>query len=357
MGHLSALVVALLLPAASPLLLGAVVTTGSLLVSQAPAESQSAEAVAKVARAITVRIEGTGSPGSGVLVKRDGNRYTVLTAWHVVSYNNSGEELDIYTFDGQRHQLEKFSIRRIGQSDTALLAFISLANYTVASIARAISPAEVVYISGFPLNSPERIKNSTAKIIGYTDCDAQVNDGGLLYKISSMQGEKAEKLSFQAHYESSHKFIADPNQDTRSGMSGGPILTGDGLLIGHHNGGLGGASDWGVSIKMGLNRGSITPSTKPNIANYVNSKAVCEIMNAHSAWLQGRLSDAANFSLGAYRADPKAMLFVSDTLNFTLPKLGRFRELCELRATGAQLNNVSLDYICKGDAPELYMPR
>ena len=71
MRHLQALFAALLLPVALPLMLGTAVTTGSLLVYPAPAQAQSAEAVAKVAEAITVRVEGA-TQGSGVLVKRDG---------------------------------------------------------------------------------------------------------------------------------------------------------------------------------------------------------------------------------------------------------------------------------------------
>ena len=110
MRRLPALVAALLLPAAHPMLLGTAVFTGALLVAQATAQGQSAEAVAKIAEAITVRIEGA-TQRSGVLVKRDGNRYTVLTAWHVVSGQRPGEELDIFTPDGQRHKLESGSIK------------------------------------------------------------------------------------------------------------------------------------------------------------------------------------------------------------------------------------------------------
>jgi len=125
MRRLPALVAALLLPAAQPLLLGTALSTASLLVSEAPAQAQSQEAVGKVAEAITVRIEGA-TQGSGVLVKRDGNRYTVLTAWHVVSGQRPGEELDIYTPDGQRHQLEQGSIKRLRQVDMAVLTFLQL---------------------------------------------------------------------------------------------------------------------------------------------------------------------------------------------------------------------------------------
>ena len=86
-----------LLPLGQPLLLGTLgitTATTAVLLQQDPAVAQDASAVARVAKAITVRIEGA-TQGSGVLVKREGNRYTVLTAWHVVSGNRPGEELEI----------------------------------------------------------------------------------------------------------------------------------------------------------------------------------------------------------------------------------------------------------------------
>jgi len=64
MRRLPSLVAVLLVSAASPLLLVTAAFTMALLVSQAPAQAQSAEAVAKVAQAITVRIEGA-TQGSG----------------------------------------------------------------------------------------------------------------------------------------------------------------------------------------------------------------------------------------------------------------------------------------------------
>ena len=82
---LPALAGALLLPVAPTLLLGTAVCTGALLATRFPASAQSVEQAAdKVAQSITVRVEGV-TQGSGVLVKRDGNRYTVLTAWQMVS--------------------------------------------------------------------------------------------------------------------------------------------------------------------------------------------------------------------------------------------------------------------------------
>ena len=152
MRRLPALVAALLLPAAQPLLLSTALSTASLLVSQAPAQAQSQEAVGKVAQAITVRIEGA-TQGSGVLVKRDGNRYTVQTAWHVVSGQRPGEELDIYTPDGQRHPVEQGSIKRLGQVDMAVLTFSSPNSYETARVGdvKSVSSGSSISVSGFPL--------------------------------------------------------------------------------------------------------------------------------------------------------------------------------------------------------------
>jgi hypothetical protein len=83
MRRLPALVAALLLPATPPLLLGTAALTGALLVSLAPAQAQSAEAVAKVAQAITVRIEGA-TQGSGVLVGAATGGRWVVSNRHVV---------------------------------------------------------------------------------------------------------------------------------------------------------------------------------------------------------------------------------------------------------------------------------
>ena len=111
-----ALLSALLLQASQPVALGIATGTAVVSVVQAPANAQSAEAVAKVAQAITVRIEGA-TQGSGVLVKREASTYTVLTAWHVVAGHVRGEELDIETPDGKKYRLNEGSIRKIGEVD------------------------------------------------------------------------------------------------------------------------------------------------------------------------------------------------------------------------------------------------
>ena len=210
MRTLRSLVSILLLPnAISPLLLSSFASTGVLLVAQVPAQAQSSEAVAKAAQAITVRIEGA-TQGSGVLVKRDGNRYTVLTAWHVVSGQKPGEELDVYTPDGTRQQLEQGSIKRLGDVDLAVLTFTSSNSYEVARVGdiKSVSMGNQVWVSGFPLPSSAIPTRLLRFIKGDLIANATV----------------AIPDGYQLLYD---------NQ-TLPGVSGGAVLNAQGQLVGIH---------------------------------------------------------------------------------------------------------------------------
>lgn len=209
MRRLPALVAALLLPAAPPVLMGIAVVSATLLVSQAPAQAQSAEDVAKIAQAITVRVEGA-IQGSGVLVKREGNRYTVLTAWHVVSGQRPGEEVDIYTPDGQRHPIEQGSIKRVGEVDMAVLTFTSASSYEVAPVGdvKSVSSGSSIYVAGFPLPTsavPSRIFRFLKGDVIANATVAIPNGYQLLY-----------------------------SNPTLPGMSGGAVLDAQGQLVGIH---------------------------------------------------------------------------------------------------------------------------
>jgi len=210
MRRLPALLAALLLPAAQPLLLGTALSTASLLVSEAPAQAQSQEAVGKVAQAITVRLETSGAGGSGVLVKRDGNRYTVLTAWHVVSGQRPGEELDIYTSDGQRRLMEQGSIKRLGEVDLAVLTFSSPTAYEVARVGdvKSVAMGSAILVAGFPLASSSVPTRLLRLIKGDVIANATV----------------AIPDGYQLLYD---------NQ-TLPGVSGGAVLNAKGELVGIH---------------------------------------------------------------------------------------------------------------------------
>lgn len=93
---------------------GMLLTNSSRFVSRVPsavaenrdtitAEEKSSQSPCNQAKSITVNILQKGeSWGSGILVDKQGPRYTVLTSAHVLGENSS----QIRTFDGQVYQLK-----------------------------------------------------------------------------------------------------------------------------------------------------------------------------------------------------------------------------------------------------------
>ena len=209
MRHLPGVVAALLLPTVQTLSLPTSGSMATLMVAKAPTQGQSAEAVAKIAQAITVRIEGA-TQGSGVLVRRDGNRYTVLTAWHVVSGQRPGEELDIYTPEGQKHPLEQGSIKRLGDVDLALLTFTSSRFYELAPIGdvQSVSMGSPIFVAGYPLPSSAVPTRLLRLLKGDVIANARV----------------AIPNGYQLLY----------SNPTLPGMSGGAVLNDQGQLVGIH---------------------------------------------------------------------------------------------------------------------------
>ncbi len=205
----------------------------SLLLTQAPAQAHSAPAAARAAQAITVRLEGA-TLGSGVLVKREGNRYKVLTAWHVVSGQRPGEELAIITPDGKQHRLEQGSITRLGSVDLAVLSFLSSSSYAVARIGdpNRLEMGGSVYVAGFPISTSA----VPARILRFLDGRVIANS-----RVAIPNG-------YQLLY----------SNQTQRGMSGGAVLDDSGQLVGIHGQAETDTlptADEGVAIKTGTSQG------------------------------------------------------------------------------------------------------
>lgn len=193
---------------------------------------QANERVAAQAEHFTVRLEGA-TQGSGVLVERQGNIYSVLTSWHVVQDYRQSDELDIYTSDGSRHDADISSIERVGNVDMAIVRFKSSNKYAlpVLSSGKSISSGTKTYVAGFPLPStavPVRILRFTS---GSMIANARV-------KIPS---------GYQLLY----------SNITFPGMSGGSVLDSNGQLIGIHGQGeidSMATQREGIAIKTGTNQ-------------------------------------------------------------------------------------------------------
>lgn len=189
---------------------------------------QTGRQVRDIAKAVTVLVSPQSSSGSGVLIKQEGNSYYVLTAKHVMESTRAGEEADVITADGQSHSINTQAILYLSGVDLALIRFDSDRNYPIATLgnSEAITETDTIYIAGFPLPG-QAITSPTFTIT---------------------KGAITGKGQYQRGYGLIYDNVTQP------GMSGGPILSETGQVIGIH--GLAeGERVQGVAVKAGLNLG------------------------------------------------------------------------------------------------------
>jgi tetratricopeptide (TPR) repeat protein len=214
------------------------VTGSAIPIFVQSAYGSSAIEVGRIAKAVTVLIKSSESNGSGVLIQKNGNIYTVLTAAHVV--RDQPQTFVITTQDGQKYQTT--SINSTKDTDVAVIKFESKTSQQIAKLGDAAKSSEgsTVYVSGFPL-ATQVITNT---IYNFTE----------------------GKVTANATVPLSYGYSLVYSNNTLPGMSGGPVFNTDGELIAIHGRGdfqeNSKASDINenVRIKTGFNLG-ITLST------------------------------------------------------------------------------------------------
>ncbi|MFO0052131.1 MAG: GUN4 domain-containing protein [Dolichospermum sp.] len=181
-------------------------TTTLAIVQYQPVSALTPVQVNDIAKPITVMIGGLDGKGSGVIIAKNGNTYTVLTANHVVKKAGYGL-YEIITYDGQKYPMEN-KAQTLGKLDLALVRFTSSQNYPLAKIAdsRTVKEGATVYNSGFPIPSSS---NNQQRI--YFFITAQITAKG-----------RGENLGYDL-------FLSG---GPRPGISGGPILNDQGEVIG-----------------------------------------------------------------------------------------------------------------------------
>jgi hypothetical protein len=177
-------------------------TTTLAIVQYQPVSALTPVQVNDIAKEITVMIGGLDGKGSGVIVAKNGNTYTVLTANHVIK---EAGVYDVITYDGQKYRIQES--QTLGKLDLALVRFTSSKNYPLAKIAdsRTVKEGSTVYYAGFPAettNQPRNYRFIRADITGRS------------------QNQEGYELSY--------------NGSALPGMSGGPVLNEEGLLIAIH---------------------------------------------------------------------------------------------------------------------------
>ena len=173
---------------------------------------------------LTVRVVKADSAGSGVIVNRQGNIYSVLTNWHVVDSSNPL----ILTADDQEHPLSQ-PPQQLEDVDLALLQFVSEGEYPVATIEGATPRVgDKVYAAGFPMTVGD---NENSLDLG--------NKAFLLTEGEiSLIPTKSLPLGYQLGY----------TNETSIGMSGSPIFNIRGMLVAIHGRGKHRDPGFGVYI-------------------------------------------------------------------------------------------------------------
>ncbi|MEL6495735.1 MAG: GUN4 domain-containing protein [Cyanobacteria bacterium J06623_7] len=188
------------------------------------AQSLRPEEVNLRAKQIIVRIDGA-SFGSGSIIEHNGDRYKVLTNWHVMQ-NQGG--YTVQTIDGRKHEVIPASIQQLEDLDLAIFEFASNQNYQTAELGNSgnANEGQTVYFAGYP-GELRREDNRyyrffTANLVGILP-RATENGYSLIY-----------------------------NGEAFPGMSGGPVFNRQGLMIGVHGEAnvafTGGTSNYAIPI-------------------------------------------------------------------------------------------------------------
>ena len=208
------------------------VTSLLLMLTAVPCQAQTVERVADIAKKITVRIEGA-TQGSGSLYKKEGNRYTVVTAWHVLASNNKDEEISVF-IGGKSYTADRFFRDSDKSIDIGYIIFTSTSTYKPPELGSAFSApmGSEVFVSGFPLET----SSVQERVLRFSD--------GRVIANAKARIARGYQLLYSNY--------------TWPGMSGGPVLNKQGQLVGIH-----GQSELdeqltierGIAVKTGTNQG------------------------------------------------------------------------------------------------------
>jgi Trypsin-like peptidase domain/TPR repeat len=188
--------------------------------------AKSATEINKIAEAITVRIAVEKGNGSGILLQKDGDIYTVLTAAHVVKGESAGQ-LTVTTADDK--QYKPIEVRRYqGDVDLAIVRFRSAGSYQLAELgdSNKLAGGMDIYVAGFP--APTRV--ITEPVFVFRRGQVVANS------------KRVFKDGYALLYDNS----------TLPGMSGGPILDEAGKVVAIHGKG---DREQGTDVKTGYNAG------------------------------------------------------------------------------------------------------
>ncbi|MDX2256382.1 MAG: serine protease [Pseudanabaenaceae cyanobacterium bins.39] len=170
-------------------------------------------AIATTVRILIFNNSGTAiTSGSGVIVGKLGNIYTVLTNLHVLQF---ADRAVILTSDGLSHSLiSKSHTAKFGDNDMAIAQFQSSQQYEVAQIKpESLQVGDRVFAAGFPIYRDRSL---------VTTFELGLQDFRFTEGIVSILPAKSLTQGYKLGY----------SNDIVVGMSGGPIFDASGFLVG-----------------------------------------------------------------------------------------------------------------------------
>jgi tetratricopeptide (TPR) repeat protein len=225
---------------------------GTVLI-QSVAEAKSADEIHDLAQAMSVKIlvqlQGEKAAGSGTIIHRQGNLYTLITNRHVVCKKDlctqlpKGVSYTLVLADGKNLRVDARAIKLLGKDlDLAIIQFRSSRNYAVAKLApqNSLKVDDTVYTAGFPFEKQKFEKQE--------------------FKI---EGGKAIAVVNKRLVEDKGGYTIIYDAETLPGMSGGGVFDENGLLVAVHGVGdlfrknteLGPRPNIYIGRKIGYNRG------------------------------------------------------------------------------------------------------
>ncbi|PHJ58150.1 hypothetical protein VF14_22385 [Nostoc linckia z18] len=133
--------------------LAALLLGTGIVIVQPAATALTPSEIANIARQITVRIDGANT-GSGVIIERQGNVYTVVTNWHVVQLKGN---YTLQTPDGKRYTFNNSQVKPLPGVDLAVFQFTSNQNYRVAEKGNSdqVALGTNIAVAGYPQDTPD----------------------------------------------------------------------------------------------------------------------------------------------------------------------------------------------------------
>ncbi|TRT78844.1 MAG: tetratricopeptide repeat protein [Microcystis aeruginosa Ma_AC_P_19900807_S299] len=192
------------------------------------------------AKGFTVRIDSSSTAnGSGVIIAKEGNIYTVLTADHVLCENKEESQdaaskpcpdhtYTVVTSDGKTRNIEKSTIIRQEGVDLAVFQFESQDNYPVAKIANYNpNTDDFVFAAGFA-----KIGQNPSKWLFSGGTIDEKERGLLQTRQSPLRNKQGGTLQSVASLTEGYELVY--TSITFGGMSGGAVLDSQGRVIGIH---------------------------------------------------------------------------------------------------------------------------